>query len=281
MEYLLVAIIGFALGGVANALADDLPAGRWPGAPRYPNGQVRPPLAWLGITAFLLCRRRASAAGLKPACAKKASGRQISGRYPLVEIVLAGLMTLTFAIARDLHASPTERILFWQAQVVLFVLLAVIDLEQRRIQITPLLASGLLAVINALAFPQSPPSAAAMLAGAVCACLAFALVYLGGRLFARLANRRWAMPADRVVFGAGDVCLMTLGGLIVGFPAVFIALALSIFLGGIGAFCYYVVKRASGGYQQFSIISYGPAILLSAYLVMLSNGEAIRLIFGT
>ena len=280
MEYILVACIGLALGGVVNALADDLPAGRRLGAPKYSNGSARPPLAWLGITAFLFRRSRAPAAGLESARAEYGLRPRMSWRYPLVECALAGLMTLTFAVARELHSPPAERIVIWQTQVFLFVLLAVIDVERRRIQIEPLLASGLLAVISAFAFPQSPPSGAMILAGALSACLTFSLVYVGGRLFARLANLRWGMPADRVVFGAGDVYLMTVGGLILGFPAVWIAIALSILLGGGGALCFCAIKRAMGRYRRFSTISYGPAILLSVYLVMLSNGEASRLIFG-
>ena len=279
MDTLLVALLGLLVGGLINSLADDLPTGRQPSPPKYPNGRRRPPLAWLGATAFLLNLRRASQT-TDESTDDDCERQELSWRYPLVEIALSASMTLVFAVARDMHAMSIEETLLYLALVALFVLIAVIDLEHMRILVTPLLACCLLALVRAFAFPQSPPTFASMLVGALCACLVFSLVYLGGRLFARLAERYGHSPADITVFGRGDVYLMTVGGLIAGFPNVLVIMALTILLGGIGALTYLLRKSASGGYQRFSAFPYAPYILTSIYVVMLLRGEASRLIFG-
>ncbi|MDE2636647.1 MAG: A24 family peptidase [Chloroflexota bacterium] len=280
MHWLLVALIGLLMGGVVNVLADDLPAGRRPSMPKYTNGRRRPLAAWLGLTAFAFRLRQSYDTRFADSgtdCAKRGT---LSWRYPLVEIALAALMTLTQAVAIDVRSLSVPEALIWQAMVVLFLLIAVIDLEHRRIPLTPLLAAGALAVIRAFAIPLRPPTTAAMLVGALCAGLAFSLVYLGGRLFARLASKRWSLPKDVTAFGRGDVYLMTAGGLILGYPDVLIAMALAILLGGIGALFYMAGKRASGGYQPFTALPYGPYILAAIYVVMLLPGEASGLFAG-
>ena len=280
MDWLLVALIGLLIGGVVNVLADDLPAGRKPGLPRYPDGSHRPLAAWLGATAFAFRLRHEPHRGCKFSSACRAKRRTVSWRYPLVAIASSFLMTLTYVIAIYIHELSLVQTLIWLTQVVFFVLTAIIDLEQEQIHSASLLAAGALAIVRAIAFPLSSPTTAAMLVGALCAGLAFSLVYLGGRLFARLASKRWNMPKDVTAFGRGDVYLMAVGGLIVGFPDILIAMALAILLGGIGALIYAAAKRASGGYQPFTVLPYGPYILASIYVVMLLPGEVSNFLIG-
>ena len=280
MDRLLVVLIGLLIGGVVNVLADDLPAGRKPGLPRYPNGSRRPLAAWLGVTAFAFQLRQAPdtrSADSGPHCAARGT---LSWRYPLVEIASAALMTLTQAAAIDIRPLSVLEALIWQAMVILFLLIAIIDLEHRQIPMAPLLATGALAIVRAFAVPLSSSTTAAMLGGALCGGLSFSLVYLGGRLFARLASRKWNMPRCVTAFGKGDVYLMTVGGLIAGYPDVLIAMSLAILLGGIGALFYIAAKHAQGGYQPFSALPYGPYILISIYVVMLLPGEVSGLVAG-
>lgn len=280
MDWLLLALIGLLMGGVANVLADDLPAGRKPGLPRYSNGSHRPLAAWLGVTAFAFRLRQAPDTRSAGSGFHSATRGSLSWRHPLVEITLAALMTLTQVVVTDIRQLSVAETLIWQGQVVLFVLIGLIDLEHRRIPLSPLLAAGALAIVRAFAFPLTPPTTAVMLVGALFAGLAFSLLYLGGRLFARLASRRGNMPKDVSVFGMGDVYLMTVGGLIVGFPDVLIAMALAILLGGIGALFYMAAKRASGGFQPFTALPYGPYILASIYVVMLLPDKLSKSLIG-
>lgn len=278
MDTLIISLLGLLLGGVVNALADDLPAGRMPSLPRYPDGCRRPPLAWLGITAFALRLREAPGAANGAAVYDDSPPGILSWRYPLVEVALSALMMMTFAVARNVYVLSLLETLIWLAFVALFVLIAVIDLEHRRILASPLLACALLASLRAIAFPHNPPTAASMLAGALLACLVFSLVYLGGRIFVSLAARTQRVPAT--AFGRGDVYLMTVAGVIVGFPQVLSVMALTILLGGIGALGCVLVMSASAGYRRFSAMPYAPFILASIYLVMLLRDELNRLIFG-
>lgn len=278
MDTLIISLLGLVVGGVVNALADDLPAGRMPKLPRYPDGCRRPPLAWLGITAFALGLRQAPKAENGASTDDISERRILSWRHPLVEVALSAVMTLTFAVARNVYVMSLFETLIWLATVALFVLIAVIDLEHRRILPAPLLACALLALLRAIAFPHNPPTAASMLAGALFACLIFWLVYLGGRIFVKLALRH--QPAPATAFGRGDVYLMTVGGLIVGFPLVLAATALTILLGGIGALSCVLVMSASSGYRPYSAMPYAPFILASIYLVTLLRDELNSLLFG-
>ena len=107
MDILLVALLGLLLGGVVNALADDLPAGRL-GLPRYPDGGRRPLAAWLGMSAFALGLRRAPAAAPAPA-KSDVGGHALTWRYPLVELALAIMMALTYAAARGRPPLSAEK----------------------------------------------------------------------------------------------------------------------------------------------------------------------------
>lgn len=280
MDWLPVALIGLLMGGVVNVLADELPAGRWLCLPRYRNGRWLTPSTWLHVTAHAFGLRHEPHRRCKNANAGRAERRAVPWRYVLVAIASSLLITFTYVIAIDLHELSSAETLIWLTQVFFFILIAVIDLEQKRIHAPSLLAIGALAIVRAFAFPLSPPTTAAILFGALCAGLAFSLVYLGGRLFARLASKRWLLPKDVTVFGRGDVYLMTVGGLILGFPDVLNAMALAILLGGIVALFYLTVKRASGGYQPFTALPYGPCIIASIYVVMLLPGDVNGFIAG-
>jgi len=277
VDILLVALFGLLLGGVVNALADDLPAGRRLGLPRYPAGSRRPLTAWLGISAFALNLRRAPAVKSPSAAADAGGSQALTWRYPLVELALSILMALTYSAARGRPSLPGEKALIWQALVVLFVLIAVIDIEHRRIPIALMLVTVLVVIFGAVAAGQSSPSIASMLAGALCAGLVFSLVYQGGRLFGYLAARLWRRPPAATVFGLGDVYLMTIGGLIVGFPHVLAAMFLAVFTAGILALLllarYALTNRQ---YKAFAILPYGPCILASTFAVLIMNDPISR-----
>lgn len=279
MDLLLAALFGLIAGGVVNALADDLPDGQIPRLPRYPKGSRRPVRAWLGIAAFAL-RLRSPPPSDADKSLDDCQPALLSWRYPLLELALSALTILTYAVAQDRLAFSGEETLIYLIWVALFVLVAVIDLEHMRIPPPPLLACVLLALLRAIAFPQSPPTVASMLAGALCACLSFSLLYLGGRSFAQLAARRHPQQSQLTALGLGDVYLMTAGGLIVGFPQTLVVMAMTILLGGIAAAGYMLAKSRSGGYQRFSAVPYAPFILASVYGVLLLHGEVSRMIFG-
>ena len=265
MDIVLIAIVGMLVGGAVNALADELPVGRFPRPPRNEDGSRRPVYAWLGVTALLFEVWQA-----KPPQSK------LSWRYPLTELTLAGLMAITQFVTGDDASLPSGQRLIWQAYAVIFVLLAVVDLERRQILIKPVLFAAALAVVDAAVFPQSPPNLASALVGGLCGGATFSLIYLGGRLFDGLV-KRVATP----VFGLGDVYLMGLAGLILGFPNILVAIVLAIALAGAGAAVYLALTRLrKRRYKRFTALPYAPYILMATTLVLLFQGEISHVVFG-
>lgn len=259
-------LAGVILGALVNALADSLPQGRKLARPRYGDGAARPPLAWLGLGAFLLNRRQS------PNQAKQANSRKLSWRYPLTELALAGLLLATDYVAGAKAPAPPAQQLLWQFYAVIFLLLAVVDIEHKRILILPVMVACVLAVFDAAAFPQQGPDLAGSLAGGVVGGTVFSLVYAGGQFYGRILKDGRDTPT---AFGKGDVYLMAMGGLVVGYPDALAAMVAAVFLGGAGALVWLLGSRLRGRrYQRFTALPYGPYILAATYFVMLFPGAA-------
>ena len=149
---LVVAVVaglgGLLVGGVLNALADDLPAPARVRLPHYPDGSPRPLKAWLGLTAFVLGKREGpSADPADPADEASPSPLRpdrLSWRHPLLELAtglaFAGL-TLAFAGEPALWA--------WYVYVAILLLITVIDIEHRLILFAIILPSCVFAVVVA------------------------------------------------------------------------------------------------------------------------------------
>ncbi len=263
MEIAVLALAGILLGGLVNALADKLPQGRLPGIPRYQDGSARPLIAWLGLSAFLCDRRSIHGGG-------KARQEKLSWRYPLTELALTALFLAAHYVAGAKAQASIGQQLLWHGYAVVFVLLAVVDIEHKQILLMPVSATSLLALFAAAAWPQHAPDLPGSLAGGGVSGLVFSLVYAGGQVFARICNSPREMPTP---FGKGDVCLMAMGGLILGFPNALAAMVLAIFLGGVGALAYLLAARLRGRRpQRFTALPYGPYILAAIYFVMLFPG---------
>ncbi len=283
MDALIVALIGLALGGGVNLLADDLPRGRRIGLPRYPDGSRRPLLAWLGVSAFLLQRRQPPSRENRidnSASCEFAGGGGLSWRYPLTELALAALMTLTHLFCLGSPGAGSGQYLIWQCYAVAFVLIALADLERKVILSLPLAGVAMLALIDAAVFPKAPPAIESALIGALCAGCVFALVHLGGRLYVKAASKQTDLAERAIAFGSGDVYLMAVCGMIVGAPAVFPTMLMAVLLGGGGGLLHLAFLRLkTKQVQRFSVIAYGPAILTATYVMLFFGDEISRLRF--
>ena len=83
---------------------------------------------------------------------------------------------------------------------------------------------------------------------------------------------------DTVAFGFGDVMMITLSGLILGFQGVIFVMFISIFLGSLGAIVYLSTRfLVAGRYSLFTAIPYGPYIVIATIIVLLFS-EEVRLI---
>ncbi len=212
---ILVLLLGWLAGGLADAFADSLPLGRQLrrpscagcGAPR----RRRAWLAWVGV-----------ATGTWE-CAY--CGRPGQTRHLLVELVAA---VGAFLIFRG-GLGPSGP---WVAMVVAWVFLVVvlIDLEHRLIPHALTLPAAL--VLGGISILDPSRGPVKTLAGGAAGFLMVWVLYLLGGLFAGWISRRRGEPLDEVAFGFGDVTLSGVIGLVVGWPGVVLALFIGILAAG-------------------------------------------------
>ena len=264
VETALHLLAGILLGGLVNALADNLPQGRLLAVPRYGDGAIRPPQAWLGLGAFLFKLRHSPERG------RSGETGPLSWRYPLTELALAGLLVATeYAAGAQSQAALGQQWL-WQLYIVVFVLLAVVDIKRKQILFLPVVMTSALAVFDAAVFPGNGPDLTSSLAGGAVGGMVFALVYAGGQFYSRNLTGERDTPT---AFGKGDIYLMAMGGLIVGYPNALLAMVAAVFLAGAGALTWLLGMRLRGRrYERYTALPYGPYILAATYVVMLLPG---------
>ncbi len=270
MLIILVFLVGIVAGGIVNALADDLPKRRRPRLPRYPDDTPRPLIAWLGITAFLLGKRTSP------------SGARLRWRYPLTEIATALLMVLVVMVTEDDRSVEltmnTLQFIFWLIYMPIFVLITVIDLEHRLILFVVIIPSAVIALLDAALTDYGADLGEALIGGLL-GFFVFFLLYIGGFLFTYLLGKARGQPIDEVAFGYGDVMLITLSGLILGWQPLIIAMFVTVFLGAAGAILYLVVRGLTRRhYSMFTPLPYGPYIVLGTVLMLLFSVEISRVL---
>jgi prepilin signal peptidase PulO-like enzyme (type II secretory pathway) len=269
VDILLAVLIGLLVGGVLNVLADDLPRYRAPRMPRYPDDTPRPPLAWLGITAFLFGKRAASLD----------SRRKLSWRYPLTEIATAALMVLAVVVSNSHDRMSDLRLLFWLVYMAFFVLITVIDVEHRLILFTCVIPFGIVAFVDALVEPAGGPDWQNSLLGGLLGFGVFFLLYLGGFLFVYLSNQMRQRQLNTVAFGYGDVMLITVSGLMLGWEQLILAMFITVFLGAAGGLVWLIGRSViARAYSWYTPLPYGPYIVI-ATIIMLLFGTQVAAVF--
>jgi leader peptidase (prepilin peptidase)/N-methyltransferase len=268
--YLLATVLGILAGGIVNALADDLPRRRPVRLPHYPDETPRPPSAWLGLTAFLLGQRSSP------------NGAKLSWRYPLIELLTAGLMVLTVYVSQTRVDVSTLQTVFWCVYMAILVLITVIDVEHRLILFVVINPVVVLVLIEAVLTPQNAePSLVDAIIGGVAGYVVFFLLFNGGALFTYIIGKLRGQSIDEVAFGYGDVMLAGVSGLMLGWKALIFALFITVFLGAFGAVIYILYRRFTPkGYSAFSPIPYGPYIVIGTLLMLLFPAVVSQAFFG-
>lgn len=268
MFYILIALFGVVVGGVVNLLADDLPNRRpvhFP--PRYPDLTPRPPLAWLGLTAYLFGKRASP------------NGAKLGWRYPATELLTAGLMVLALFSVQDDPEMNGLQFAFWLVYMAIFALITVIDLEHRLILFVVTIPSYVIALVDAAITGYGADLGESIL-GALMGFGIFFLLYMGGFLFTYILSKLNGHQIDEVAFGYGDVMLITLSGLVLGWQPLIAAIFITVFLGAFGAILYLVVRRLAGRhYKLFTPLPYGQYIVIATVLMLLFSPEVTRVLF--
>lgn len=249
IELFIPLVLGWLLGWLVNYLADVLPATLKFSHPTCPNPQCRKPYPW-GRYLFLQgCDQ----------CGKKRGVR--SYLTPLI----------TIAIALYLWFHPPAKIQFTLGLLLFGYLLtvAIIDLEHRLI-LGPLSLAGLfLAAICGLLTNGWQET---LIGGAVGFAIMY-IFYLAGKLFSRLRARRLGLDnaeADEAL-GSGDVTLMTLLGLALGWPLIWFALLVGVLTAGLVSLLILLALLIQGRYRQQALnifIPYGPFFIASSMLLI-------------
>ncbi len=140
------------------------------------------------------------------------------------------------------------------------MLIAVIDIEERRVLPVVLLPAALFALLEAWAAQGLASALAGVCAGAL---PGFAM-YLGGQQYQRALSKWRGIQLQEVPFGGGDVMLAGLCGLVVGWPNILFALLLAVFSAGAIA----LLLLATGRVTVRSAMPYAPFLLGGTVFVM-------------
>jgi len=254
-----IGILGWLLGVGVNLLSDSLPATRRLRLPHCPHCTAPRPIAgWSALMAVL--------SGTWT-CGYCGSARSLRG--PVAE--LAGAAGALLLFDRD----PRAAVLIPGLLVgFTFLLITSIDLEHRLIPHIVVLPAALL--FGTIGILDPTRGAVKTLAGGLAGAGSFYLLFLLGDAFARAIARARQQPLDEVALGFGDVTLAGLIGLIVGWPAVVLALLLGILTAGAFSLGHVVVMVFRRRYSAFTPIPYGPFLILGASLVYYGGRELFR-----
>lgn len=155
--------------------------------------------------------------------------------------------------------------------LVYFGIVIVIDLEHRLI----LHPTSIVGSILALTLGTVSHGLKATLLGGLSGFLIMLAFYYLGVLFSRFRAKRMRAQGkeadDEEALGAGDVILVTVLGLLVGWPLIWFCIFVSILLGGIVSFLLIVGLLVTRKYDNNALmlfIPYGPYFVTGAFLIV-------------
>ena len=164
------------------------------------------------------------------------------------------------ATSDDQDMTPLQ-LTFWLIYMAIFALITVIDLEHRLILFVVIIPACVVAIIDAAMTVYGAPCGDALIGGAL-GFGVFFLMYLGGFLFIYVMAQTRGRSTNEVAFGYGDVMLITLAGLILGWKPLIPAMFLTVFLGALGAVAWIVGRWLTGNrYSLFTPLPYGQYII--------------------
>lgn len=195
--------------------------------------------------------------------------------------VLALLVGLSFYI----WLFPPVKIEYFLGFVltIYFGLVFVIDLEHRLIlHPTSIFGVALGLIVGIIKRGVGPT-----LLGALGGLVIMLFFYFMGVLFARYRAQRMQAAGqetdDEEALGAGDVILVTILGLILGWPVIWFGLLAAILLGGIVSLGLLAWLLVSGQYSKNALmlfIPYGPYFITTAFVIVFFPDFVSKLISG-
>jgi Flp pilus assembly protein protease CpaA len=241
-------LLGWLAGWLVNYLSDVLPVTRRFSQPAC--RQCGTPFTWQDYLFFRRCPENHS--------------RQT--RLWIVQIVMMAMNVYTWI-------NPPAKIGYFIGFILLiyFGVVFVIDLEHRLILHPTSIVGAILALIVGISAHKTAPTLWGGLGGLL---IMLAFYYLGV-LFTRIRSKRLVAmghePDDEEALGAGDVILVTILGLMVGWPLIWLCLLYGILLGGLVSLAILLWLLISGRYKTSALmtfIPYGPYFIITAGMVV-------------
>ena len=270
MQVIALIVLGWLAGVVVNALADYLPYHPYQRPFRYINDSPRPLLAWSGILAFVLNKRKPDIVPDTP---------PLSWRYPLTEIVVIILFLMVNQVSPTLPNKSIEQYALLLFYMALLTLITVVDLEHRLIQCVVMIPAIIMGLLDSIVTPF--PDLSEAIRGGLFGFTIFFLLYLGGFGFTYIMGALRGRRITTVAFGFGDVMLITFAGVLLGVAYTMLAIFIAVFLGAFGAILYLVARMfMRGGYNFFTAIPYGPYIVIATLAMLLYGADIWFRVFG-
>jgi leader peptidase (prepilin peptidase)/N-methyltransferase len=191
------------------------------------------------------------------------SGRclRCSAPRPLRDLVTEGSLwlglPLVWMISRsDVHALITGALILSAC-----ILFSIIDFEHRAVIVEAVALVSLTLLLDGLTYGAG--RLLGMLFGGLAGFAIFLLLFLLGKLLAAL----FRIGGNIEPLGFGDVVLAAFIGFITGWPAILLAIFVSIFLGGIAGLGLILVMAVKKSPLNNATMAYGPYLLMAGLLI--------------
>ena len=252
-------LLGWVGGLFINYIADVLPYTRTLSQPACPHCQTR--FSWAEYFTLRAC---------------SACGKRRFVRTWLVQILTVASFVYLWLVPSKALGIPLGMIV-----LVYFGIVTVIDLEHRLILHPTSIAGAILGLVAGTSLNSRVNDNGLWLGlgmsllGGLFGFGVMFLFYQLGALFARMRARRMRAVGqaedEEEALGGGDIYLLGVLGLLLGWPFIWDALLLGILLGGAFSFLFLVILLLRGRYSSealMTFIPYGPALVLGAFYIL-------------
>jgi leader peptidase (prepilin peptidase) / N-methyltransferase len=249
---LLLALCGLLASILVNGLADNLPSFEDRPFPSI----LLPRCSYCGST-----RKARDLSAIFSSLFQTGRCLRCGAPHPFRDLSVEAVLMVSFP-AFWLIGKTGAQELFWAGFVFsVFLLFLVVDFEHRFVLGEVV---GLAALVLVLAAGlQGVPTLLRVLEGGVAGFLLFLLLFLLGRLLDWIFHFGGGIEP----LGFGDVLLAGLIGIATGWPAVLLAVILSIILAGIAGVILLIVSLGRGESARTATMAYGPYLLVSGLIV--------------
>ena len=252
-------LLGWVGGLFINYIADVLPYTRTLTQPGCPHCQTQ--FTWADYLTLRACR---------------ACGKRRFVRAWLVQILTVASFAYFWLVPSKALGIPLGMIV-----LVYFGIVTVIDLEHRLILHPTSIAGAILGLVAGTSLNSRVNDNGLWLGlgmsllGGLFGFGVMFLFYQLGALFSRMRARRMRAAGqaedEEEALGGGDIFLLGVLGLLLGWPFIWDALLLGILLGGAFSFLFLVILLLRGRYSSealMTFIPYGPYFVASAFYLL-------------